>query len=440
MADQLVRSKSAELYERACELLPGGVSRNTVLREPHPIYVDHASGCRVTDIDGVTRVDFANNMASLIHGHAYPPVVEAVSEQLRRGSAFSLATAIEVRHAEHLLSRNPNFEKIRFTNSGTEAVMTSLKAARAFTGREKMAKVEGAYHGSYDYAEVSQTATPAQWGPAATPTSVPVARGTPRGALADVVVIPFNDPERALALLEPHRDELACVLLDPMPHRVGLSPADQEFVRVLRDWTERHGALLVFDEVITLRATYGGAQEWYDVVPDLTALGKIIGGGFPVGAVTGRADVMSVMDPRTKPLLLPSSGTFSGNPVSMTAGLVAMEHFGPDAVVRLNRLADRAVTGIREAIDATGARACVTGGGSMFRVHLKEQAPANYREAYLDEAEKRRLNVLLDHLFGAGVIMINTCSATISTAMGEAEIDALVDAVRTGLEEVGRLE
>lgn len=440
MADQLVRSKSAELYERACELLPGGVSRNTVLREPHPIYVDHASGCRVTDIDGVTRVDFANNMASLIHGHAYPPVVEAVSEQLRRGSAFSLATAIEVRHAEHLLSRNPNFEKIRFTNSGTEAVMTSLKAARAFTGREKMAKVEGAYHGSYDYAEVSQTATPAQWGPAATPTSVPVARGTPRGALADVVVIPFNDPERALALLEPHRDELACVLLDPMPHRVGLSPADQEFVRVLRDWTERHGALLVFDEVITLRATYGGAQEWYDVVPDLTALGKIIGGGFPVGAVTGREDVMSVMDPRTKPLLLPHSGTFSGNPVSMTAGLVAMEHFGPDAVVRLNRLADRAVTGIREAIDATGARACVTGGGSMFRVHLKEQAPANYREAYLDEAEKRRLNVLLDHLFGAGVIMINTCSATISTAMGEAEIDALVDAVRTGLEEVGRLE
>jgi glutamate-1-semialdehyde 2,1-aminomutase len=318
--------------------------------------------------------------------------------------------------------------------------MTSLKAARAFTGREKMAKVEGAYHGSYDYAEVSQTATPAQWGPAATPTSVPVARGTPRGALADVVVIPFNDPERALALLEPHRDELACVLLDPMPHRVGLSPADQEFVRVLRDWTERHGALLVFDEVITLRATYGGAQQWYDVVPDLTALGKIIGGGFPVGAVTGRADVMNVMDPRTKPLLLPHSGTFSGNPVSMTAGLVAMEHFGPDAVARLNRLADRAVTGIREAIDATGARACVTGGGSMFRVHLKEQAPANYREAYLDEAEKRRLNVLLDHLFGAGMIMINTCSATISTAMGEAEVDALVDAVRTGLEAVGRLE
>ncbi len=269
---------------------------------------------------------------------------------------------------------------------------------------------------------------------------MPVARGTPRGALADVVVIPFNDPERALALLEPHRDELACVLLDPMPHRVGLSPADQEFVRVLRDWTERHGALLVFDEVITLRATYGGAQQWYDVVPDLTALGKIIGGGFPVGAVTGRADVMNVMDPRTKPLLLPHSGTFSGNPVSMTAGLVAMEHFGPDAVARLNRLADRAVTGIREAIDATGARACVTGGGSMFRVHLKEQAPANYREAYLDEAEKRRLNVLLDHLFGAGMIMINTCSATISTAMGEAEVDALVDAVRTGLEAVGRLE
>jgi glutamate-1-semialdehyde 2,1-aminomutase len=437
MTDQRTRSRSADLYARALELLPGGVSRNTVLRDPHPIYADHAEGCRVTDIEGVERIDFSNNMASLIHGHAHPAIVEAVTRQLRRGTAFMVATEIEVSFAEALCRRNPGFEKIRFVNSGTEAVMHALKAARAFTSRPKIAKVEGAYHGLYDYAEVSQTATPATWGSLDRPVSVPVAHGTPAGALEDVIVIPFNDVERALALLDANRDQLACVLLDPMPHRVGLSPVDAEFVGALRDWTRKNEALLVFDEVITFRSEVGGAQEWYEATPDLTALGKAIGGGFPVGAITGRADVMDVMNPRAERVLFPHSGTFSANPITMSAGLAAMQLFDAAAVERLNALARRAVTGIEAAIRRTGARACVTGGGSIFRVHLKERPPRNYREAYQPPDEVARLRVLLDHLFDSGFMMINTCTATLSTPMGETEIDALVAAIESGLAKLG---
>lgn len=430
------RSLSALLYERALEVLPGGVSRNTVLRKPHPLYADHASGCRVTDIEGVERIDFANNMASLIHGHAHPAIVRAVTKQLRAGTAFTLATEVEIRFAEHLVGRNDAFDKVRFVNSGTEAVMGMLKAARAFTGRHKIAKVEGAYHGLYDYAEVSQTANPSNWGDETNPVAVPVAHGTPPGVLRDVVVIPFNDPERAIAILDRHKGELAGVLLDLMPHRVGLIPASGEFMAALGDWTGEDGALLLLDEVITFRSEYGGAQEWYDVRPDLTAMGKLIGGGFPVGAIAGRADVMDVMNPLAKTVLFPHSGTFSANPVTMTAGLTAMELYDRRAVARVNQLAKRAIAGIGDAIEATGVVACVTGGGSMFRVHLKANPPTNYREAFVTADESGRLNLLLDHLFDAGFLMINTCSATTSTAMGESEIDALVAAMAEGFAKI----
>jgi len=344
------QSPSAALYQRALKVMPGGCSRNTVLRKPHPLYAERGEGCYVTDIEGVRRIDFANNMASLIHGHAHPAVVSAVTDQLHKGTAFTLATEVEIDYAEHLCNRNPGFEKIRFVNSGTEAVMSCLKAARAFTGHAKIAKVEGAYHGLYDFAEVSQTSKPVNWGDEEKPLSVPVAHGTPASALKEVVVIPFNDAERAIAILDQHADELACVLIDLLPHRVGLVPASQEFVQALHQWTRDNGALLVYDEVITFRSNYGGAQEWYQVRPDLTAMGKMIGGGFPVGALAGRAEVMDVMDPLADKVLFPHSGTFSANPITMTAGLVTMELFDEAAVLKLNALAEYARVQIEEAI------------------------------------------------------------------------------------------
>ncbi len=192
--------------------------------------------------------------------------------------------------------------------------MVAIKASRAFTGRTRIAKVEGAYHGGYDYAEVSQTPRPENWGSLDRPNNVPLVHGTPDSSLESVVIIPFNDVDRALAILDENAADLAGVVLDPMPHRVGLNPVEPEFLEAIRTWTRKNGSLLVLDEVITFRSTYGGLQMRYGVEADLTAMGKMIGGGFPVGAVAGRADVMDVMDPNGSNYVFPHSGTFSANP------------------------------------------------------------------------------------------------------------------------------
>ena len=422
-------SVSEELYRRGLQVMPAGVSRNTLLRRPHPLYAAHGSGCRVTDVDGTERIDFANNMASLIHGHAHPAVVSAASEQLRRGSAFTLATEVEVAFAEHLCARSKGFEQIRFVNSGTEAVMTAIRAARAATGRTKIAKVEGSYHGSYDFAEVSQEADPSTWGPLDDPSPVPVAHATPSGVLDNVVIIPFNDTERAGRILDRHRGELACIVVDFMPHRIGLCPARPEFVTALREWTRRDGSLLVADEVITFRNAYGGAQQLYGVTPDLTALGKIIGGGLPVGAVAGRSDIMAVMDARGEGCRLPQSGTFSANPVTMAAGLAAMELFDADAIEGVNRLGQLAIEGINSLIAARGVAASVSGTGSMFRILMTETVPTNYRDGFADTATTRRLKALHDGLLDQGILLIYSGAGAISTAMGTQEIDELLSAL-----------
>lgn len=437
--DSAQASRSAELFERAQRVMPGGVSRNTVLRSPHPAYADFGKGCRITDLDGVERIDFSNNMCSLIHGHADPDIVRVVTEQIARGSAFMMATEAEVEYAEYLCSRSPSFEKMRFVNSGTEALMACLKAARAHSGRSKIAKIEGAYHGGYDYAEVSQAPKPHSWGDIDRPASVPLVHGTPRSALDDVIVLPFNDVDRSIARLDEHADELACVLLDLMPHRVGLNPVEPEFAKALSDWAQQHNVLLVLDEVITFRSEYGGLQSRYDINPDLTAMGKLIGGGFPIGALAGRAEVMDTMNPHGKRYLFPHSGTFSANPISTLAGLTAMTKFDAAAIERLNGLAQRGIEEIEAAIERTGARACVTGTGSMFRVHMKPVAPRNYREAHATPEENARLSTLLDHLFDHGCVMINTCTAALSTPMTETEIDQLVTAMESGLSKIASM-
>jgi glutamate-1-semialdehyde 2,1-aminomutase len=439
MSTGIETSRSAELYTRAMKVLPGGVSRNAVLRDPHPLYASHGEGCRLIDVDGVSRIDFANNMASLIHGHADPDMVRVVSEQVRKGTAFNIGTEIEIEYAEYLSQRNPSFEKMRFVNSGTEALMVAIKASRAYTERPMIAKAEGAYHGGYDYVEVSQTPGPGNWGAAREPSRVPLVHGTPASAIDDVVVIPYNDIEGSIALLDRSKDKLSCVVLDLMPHRVGLNPAQQDYVHALREWTIANGVMLVLDEVITFRSGFSGLQEHYGITPDLTAMGKMIGGGFPIGAIAGRDFVMDVLNPKSKKYLYPHSGTYSANPISTSAGLAAMKKFDRSEVERLNALADRAKTDIERAISDTGVCASVTGAGSMFRVHMKAQAPTNYREAFMSPEESKRLTVLLDHLFDNGIIMINSCSAALSTPMGDAEIDTLVDTLRSGFETLAKL-
>ncbi len=424
------KSAGEDLYRRACEVITGGVSRNTVFRRPHPFYAASAKGCYVTDIDGVQRLDFANNMASLIHGHAHPAIVEAVTEQLHRGTAYTMATEAEFSFASLLCERVPGFEKVRFVNSGTEAVMTMIKAARAYTGRPKIAKSEGAYHGTYDYAEVSQTSRPDQWGDIHQPRSVALAHGTPQGVLDDVVVFPFNDVEKTLAILDQHADQLSCVIIDPVPHRVGLVPASDAFIEALYRWTRENGSLLVFDEVVTLRVAYGGAQARYPYRPDMTALGKIIGGGFPVGALAGRTEVMKVLDPRESKVLFPHSGTFSANPITTTAGRVAMELFDLEAVERLNALTRKAMDQIEEAIRLADVPISLTGAGSMFRVHLRATPPQTYREAFQPKEVVALINEILDYLYlNEQIMMINTCACMFSTPMTQKEVDILTQAM-----------
>lgn len=426
-------SRSEELYRQACEVIPGGVSRNTVFHLPHPYYAAEASGCYVTDIDGVQRIDFANNMAALIHGHAHPAIVGAVVDQLYKGTAYTMATEAEVAFAQHLSRRVKGMEKLRFTNSGTEAVMAMIKTARAYTGKAKIAKAEGAYHGTYDYAEISQTSNPTNWGSIDRPESVPLAFGTPKGVLNDVIIFPYNDTEKTISILDEHANDIACVMLDPVPHRVGLVPGTSSFVEALYRWTRKHGALLVFDEVVTFRVSYGGAQQNYNIVPDLTALGKIIGGGFPVGAFGGRKEVMQVLDPSESRLLFPFSGTFSANPVTTTAGRIAMELFDQEAVVRLNTITRKAISQIEEAIRIADVAISITGAGSMFRVHFSATPPASYREAYQSKEMVAMLNTLLDHLYDKGkIMMINTCACMFSTAITQMEVDRLSEAMLDG--------
>lgn len=426
-------TQSERFHHRALRTLPGGVSRNAALSYAQPTYAREGQGCWLTDVDGNRRLDMANNMTSLIHGHAYPPIIQAVSEQLTRGTAFNLSTEVELLYAEHLCERNESFEQIRFVNSGTEAVMCCLKAARAYTGKPKIAKVEGAYHGIYDYAEISQNSTPQNWGPEQQPASVPICRGTCPSVLHDVIVLPFNDPQQTLAILEEHASDLACILIDLLPHRVGMIPASPCFVQTLRDWTHRHDSLLIYDEVITFRSEYGGAQQWYDSRPDLTALGKIIGGGFPVGAIAGRRDIMQVLNPFQDAPPFPHSGTFSANPVTMTAGLAAMQHYDRDAVARLNALGERTRSQIAQTIQNVGIPACVTGAGSLFRIHFKSVPPENYRDTFAAANQTHMLRDMIDFLFCHGVMLMSTGSGALSTPMSECEIDLFIDTLHDAL-------
>jgi glutamate-1-semialdehyde 2,1-aminomutase len=428
-------SSSQKMYNRALTSLPGGNTRTTVFMKPYPIYAARGAGCRVWDVDGNEFIDCINNFTSQIHGHAHPALVKAATAQLALGSAFGLPTESEIDLAELLAARLPSVDQVRFANSGTEAVMMALKAARAFTGRPKIAKCEGAYHGTYDYAEVSLDPTPEAWGRNA-PVSVAYAKGTPDNVLADVVTIPFNDAEAASSLIREHGPELACVLVDPMPNHAGLAPADKTYLAALRQVTREVGALLVFDEVITFRLGFRGAQGLWNVEPDLTTLGKIIGGGFPVGAIGGDKDVMAVFDPRLGKPALPQGGTFSANPVTMRAGLAAMELLDDAAFARLDAMGEAVRAGINDAFHRRGIPGGTVGLGSLLKIHFADRPIRDYRSAYPTEAESSRQAVFNRALLNRGVLAAGYGLMALSTPMTDADIDAIIDAASGALKEV----
>jgi glutamate-1-semialdehyde 2,1-aminomutase len=427
------QSRSAALYQRARRVLPSGNSRTTVFFKPYPTYMRSGEGARVIDEDGVERIDFINNYSALIHGHRHPAIMEAVADQLTRLTGVGAPTESEIALAELLTERLAGVDQVRFTNSGTEAVMLAIKAARAFTGRPKIAKAEGAYHGSYDFAEVSQQAGSSEWGDPARPNSVANYVGQPQSVLDDVVILPWNDVEASRALLEEHGEDLAGVLIDPLPSRLGLTPISPAYLAMLRETTAKTGALFILDEVYSLRLGYHGAQGELGFAPDLTSMAKIIGGGFPVGAVGGRAEVMSVFAFDGGRPKLTHGGTYNANPVTMVAGRKAMELLTPDALDRLNGLGHRMREGLAECLSVAGRAGQVKGQGSLALLSLSDRPFENNRELAYAAAFAEQQAALQRTLLNSGVFIAPSLAFTLSTAMDERDIDFALEQVLAAL-------
>ncbi len=395
--DQLVaeyrdqNGNSQQLFRRAQNSLPGGNTRTGVYVDPFPIYTDRGAGVSVTDVDGNTRLDFVNNATALILGHTHPIVAQALRERILQGTAFFGPTALEIEWAELLQERVPSMERVRFCSSGTEAVMNALRAARAFTGRGKIAKFEGAYHGIDDPAMISYVPPVTDaLGAEEFPHSVLSSAGLAPHTAEGVVVLPFNHLEACERLINLHKHELAAVIIDPLSTAAGLVLPDGEFLDGLRDLTERHGILLIFDEIVSFRITSGGAQQAYGITPDLTCLAKVIAGGTPAGAFGGRADVMALFDPTTGGAAIPQSGTYNGNPLVAVAGLTTLQTMTTESYAHVNSLTQHIANGLEGVFRNTGVTATVVVAGSLFRIYFLDTPPRNYRQAAQDDKKKHR--------------------------------------------------
>jgi glutamate-1-semialdehyde 2,1-aminomutase len=422
-------SKSAALFARARRVMPGGNTRHMITFEPYTIYADRGQGCRVTDVDGNTYLDWINTFSALIHGYGHPVVHEAIVRQAAKMTTCILPAESEIELAELLVDRLPAVEQVRFANSGSEAVMVAIKAARGHTGRPVIAKCEGGYHGQYDFVEPSFLPTPDNWGPPERPAATPFARGTPQGVLDNVLIIPFNEPEIALALLEEHAANLAGIIVDPYPARLGFTAAEPAFLQMLRGFCDRNRSLLIFDEVFCNRASYHGAHGHAGVDPDLVTLGKIIGGGFPIGAIGGRANVMSVFDNLAGPPAVSHSGTFTGNPMAMAAGVAAMRLLTPEVFERLERQGDRLRAGLTRHMRASSLRMRASGFASMTSLQFFTEPARTYREFHTRSGPGylKRMLSLHRHMLNEGVLMATRGLMIGSTPMTDADIDETVE-------------
>ncbi|MBW2368799.1 MAG: aspartate aminotransferase family protein [Deltaproteobacteria bacterium] len=425
-----LNSTSAKLFERACKSFPGGSTRHPVMYKPYVLYAAKGEGCRIVDVDGVERIDFVNNFSSLIHGHAHPGIVEAATNQIRSMTCSTMPTESTLQLAELLIERIPCVETVIFGNSGTEAVLFGVKAARAYTGRSKIAKIEGGYHGQFDLIQHSFTSTPDNWGPEDAHNTVPLDMGTPREVLDLLVTLSPNNVEASRAVLRRHAHELAAVLVDPIPQRLSANPLTADYLAMLREETTRLGIVLIFDEVIALRAGYHGAQGVFRVTPDLTTMGKIMGGGFPIGALGGKKEIMSVFDATEGDLRVFFGGTYSSNPVSMVAGYTAMTLLTPAVFDRLETQGNRLRKGIVEAGKIADIAVGVGGVASMTHVFLSDRPYLTYRESVegMSADYMTRLGKLHMHLLNEGVLISPQGHYYASTPMSDEDIDFTIEA------------
>ena len=367
----LTDTRSAALYERALELIPGGV--NSPVRAMRaigrdPIFIDRGEGAEIIDVDGNRYIDYVCSWGPLIHGHAHPRIVAAVGEAAMKGTSFGAPTPGEVELAAEVTSRMPGVEMLRMTSSGTEAAMTAIRLARAATGRERVLKFAGAYHGHVD-------GLLAQAGSGLATQSLPASPGVPLSAAAGTVVVSWNDPEALIDATEGY--ELAAILAEPLPANMGLVHPHDGFLKLLRERAEANGALLVLDEVISgFRVARGGVQELSGVLADLTIMGKVLGGGLPAAAVGGRAELMAMLAPQGE---VYQAGTLSGNPLAVAAGRATLALLDEPAYQRLTAITDRLAGGLREA--AAGVPVQISSARGLLTVFFSERPVSSFEDA-----------------------------------------------------------
>ncbi|MHA1345754.1 MAG: aminotransferase class III-fold pyridoxal phosphate-dependent enzyme [Candidatus Heimdallarchaeaceae archaeon] len=366
---------SKKHFEEAKTWLPGGGTRNVAHFFPYPFFVVKGKGYKLYDADGNEYIDVLNSMTVNIHGHAHPEIVKAMQKQASEGTAHAAPMELQYELAKIICERTPSIELMRFCNSGTEATMFAIRAAREYTGKDKIIKTEGGYHGSHDYVEVNIT-------PNLTAEDKPVRtveKGVPETILEDVFIVPYNDLEAAEKIMKKNHKKIAAMILEPMLGSGGGAIATKEYLQGLRNLTKKYNILLIFDEVITFRISTGGVQKYYGVTPDLTALGKTIGGGLPVGAFGGKHEIIDQFNP-TKKDFITHSGTFSGNAMTMIAGKTAMELYNEAEVERMTKLGDRLKEGLRKVLDELEIKGQVSGLQSLVYVYLFNEPVVNGRQ------------------------------------------------------------
>jgi glutamate-1-semialdehyde 2,1-aminomutase len=433
--------RSRRLWEEARGVLPGGVSGNAKFFKPYPIYIEKASGSKAVDVDGNVYIDLLAGAGSAILGHGPEAVRRAVATQLERAISPIFATELEIRLARKVATHMPYMESVRFVNSGSEATLLLARVARAFTGKERIAKFEGNYHGQHDFGLTGAFVAGA--GSEHRPEPMAGCAGTQRSSLNDLLLLPYNDAV-ALDIVREHADELAAVFVEPLAgFGIGATPAQRDWLAALRDLTAKRGILLIFDEIVTgFRLGLGGASSWFGVRPDLGAIGKIVGGGFPIGGFGGRRDIMEkVVTPTKEPSdvreKIFASGTFSGNPVSMAAGLAMISELERgDIYDTLARRGERLRAGLREAGRREGLELQATGIESIFHVHFAGEPIHDKRSAMRADPVKQSAFSL--GMISKGVLLPPAHPGFLSNAHSEADIDEVLRVAGLVLREMTR--
>jgi glutamate-1-semialdehyde 2,1-aminomutase len=417
-------SRSDELFERARRVIPGGVDspvRAYGAVGGTPRFLEHGEGAYVVDADGVRYVDLVQSWGALLFGHARSEIVEAAAAAARRGTSFGAPTELEVELAERIVAAVPSIDRVRLVSSGTEATMSAIRLARGFTGRDLLVRFDGCYHG---HADVLLTGSA---GSGVATFGIPGSVGVTDGAARDTLSVPFNDLDAVGAVFARHGDRIAAAIVEPVAANMGVIPPEPGFLAGLRTLCSERGALLLFDEVITgFRLGYGGAQARYDVMPDLTTLGKVMGGGFPCAAFGGRAEVMDRLAP-AGPVY--QAGTLSGNPVAVAAGIATLDlAAGADPYPGLEATAERLVDGLAGAFATSGVDATINRAGSLFSVFFAGEPVRDLEQA--KAADHERFARFFHHLLDRGVMLPPSGYElwTLSSAHGDEEVARIIEA------------